>query len=309
MYTSALEDYLLGYAGVTVRELVQYIIHTYSRIDLTQLADCYTNMTRPYDLQDPIETLFTQIDDGVRYALAVGEPYGEAQYINIAFFLILATQSFHLACAEWQRRVPNMQIWPLFKAFFTEAHHENCMISQTALRPGYHTVNMVTQIPAGQFESCGVSRHYAQPNDVPEENPDMTTELANLITATAADRATVAALTKSLAELNAVTKAKAEELRRLIHSDHITSVPVQSQHTSTTTVPGNGRQRRSGNNEQVSGSRPLYKTKNNNNCWSYGYQVGLQHTSANGTERKAGHNPAATKSNIMDGDAWGYEFL
>jgi hypothetical protein len=27
-YTSALEDYLLGYAGVTVRELVQYIIHT-----------------------------------------------------------------------------------------------------------------------------------------------------------------------------------------------------------------------------------------------------------------------------------------
>jgi hypothetical protein len=29
-------------------------------------------MTRPYDLQDPIETLFTQIDDIVRYALAGG---------------------------------------------------------------------------------------------------------------------------------------------------------------------------------------------------------------------------------------------
>jgi hypothetical protein len=56
MYTSALEDYLLGYAGVTIRELVQYITHTYSRIDPTQLADCYTKMTRPYDLQDPIET-------------------------------------------------------------------------------------------------------------------------------------------------------------------------------------------------------------------------------------------------------------
>jgi hypothetical protein len=32
MYTSALKDYILGYAGVTVRELVQYIIHTYFRI-------------------------------------------------------------------------------------------------------------------------------------------------------------------------------------------------------------------------------------------------------------------------------------
>jgi hypothetical protein len=92
----------LGYAGVTVRELVQYIIRTYSRIDPTQLADCYTKMTRPYDLQDPIETLFTQIDDGVRYALARGgHPYGDAQYVNIAFLLILATQSLPLACTEW----------------------------------------------------------------------------------------------------------------------------------------------------------------------------------------------------------------
>jgi hypothetical protein len=76
IYTSALEDYLLSYAGVTVRELVQYIIHTYSRIEPMKLADCYTKMTHPYDLQDPIETLLTQIDDGVRYALVGGQPYG-----------------------------------------------------------------------------------------------------------------------------------------------------------------------------------------------------------------------------------------
>jgi hypothetical protein len=210
MYTSALEDYLLGCAGVTVRELVQYIIHTYSRIDPTQLADFYTKMTRPYDLQDPIETLFTQIDDRVRYALAGGKPYGEAHYVNIAFLLILSTHSLPLACAEWQRQVPNMQTWPLFKAFFTEAHRENCVISQTALRSGYHTANMVTQIPSGQFESCDVSRHYIQPNDVPDANPDTTAALASLATATGDNRATVAAFTKSLVELTAVTKAQAE---------------------------------------------------------------------------------------------------
>jgi hypothetical protein len=144
MYISALEDYLLGYSGVTVRELVQCIIHTYSRIDPTQLADCYAKMTRPYDLQDPIETLFTQIDDGVRYAMVGAQPYGEAQYVNIAFLLILVTQSLPLACAEWQRRVPNIHTWPLFKAFFTEAHRDNRMISQTALCSGYHTANMAT---------------------------------------------------------------------------------------------------------------------------------------------------------------------
>jgi hypothetical protein len=45
MYTLALEYYLLGYAGVTVRELVQYIIHTYYSSDPTQLVYCYTKMT------------------------------------------------------------------------------------------------------------------------------------------------------------------------------------------------------------------------------------------------------------------------
>jgi hypothetical protein len=185
--------------------------------------------------------------------------------VNFDFLFILATHSIPLECAEWQRQVTNMQTWPLFKAFFTEAHRENYMISQTALRSGYHTAHMVTQIPAGHFESCDVSRNYAQPNDVPEANPDTTTALANLATATGADRATVAALTKSLTELTAVTKAQAEEPRRLIHSGHIAPLPAQSQHTLTTVVHGNGRQRRLGNNEQVSGSHPLYKTKNNNN--------------------------------------------
>jgi hypothetical protein len=85
---------------------------------------------------------------------------------------------------------------------------------------------MVTQIPAGNFESCDVSRHYAQNNEMPEANPDMTTSLVILATATGADRAIVAALTKSLAELTDVTKADAEELRWIIHSGHISPLPV-----------------------------------------------------------------------------------
>jgi hypothetical protein len=138
------------------------------------------------------------------------------------------------------------------------------MISQMALRSGYHTANMVTQIPSGQFESYDVSRHYTHPNDVSDAHPDMTTVLANRTTATGANRATVAALTKSLAELAAVTKAQAEELCRLIHGGHIVPLPAQAQHGSATVFRRNGRQRRSGNNEQVNGSRPIYKTNNNN---------------------------------------------
>jgi hypothetical protein len=46
-------------------------------------------MTTPYDIQDLIEALFSQIYAGVGYANAGRQPYGEAHYVNIA-----------LACAE-----------------------------------------------------------------------------------------------------------------------------------------------------------------------------------------------------------------
>jgi DNA-binding MarR family transcriptional regulator len=65
---------------------------------------------------------------------------------------------------------------------------------------------------------------------MPDANPDMTTALANLATATGADSATVAALTKSLSELTAVTKGQDEEIRRIIHSGHIAPLPAQAQH-------------------------------------------------------------------------------
>jgi hypothetical protein len=95
----------------------------------------------------------------------------------------------------------------------------------------------------------------------PTETTEITEVSANLATATGADRATVSALTKSLAELTAVTKAQAEELRRMIHSGHIAPVQAPAQHSSTTVIRGNGRQRRSGTNDQGGGGRPLYKTK------------------------------------------------
>jgi hypothetical protein len=155
-----------------------------------------------------------------------GQPYDDAQYVNIAFMLILATQSLPLECDEWQRRVPNIHTWTLFKEFSIEAHHENRMISHTALRSGYHMASMVTHVPAGQLQTCDVARFYSQPNDVEDTTPSMTTDLANLTTATGADRDTVAALTNSLADLTIVTNAQSEEPPRIVNIGHITPLPA-----------------------------------------------------------------------------------
>jgi hypothetical protein len=217
----------------------------------------------PFACGPPFDKILLGGGDGL-ISTSFPNIYWEAQYVNISLLIILATQSLPLSGVELKRRVPNIQTWPLFKSFFTEAHRDNSMISQTALRFGYHTANMVTQVPAVQFETCDVVRYYAHPNDVQDSPPNMTTALANVATATGADWATVYALTKSLADLTSVTKAQAEELRCLVHSGHIAPMPAPAQHSSATAFRRNGRQRRTGNNEQVNGGQPLYKSKNNN---------------------------------------------
>jgi hypothetical protein len=121
--------------------------------------------------------------------------------------------------------------------------------------------------------------------------------MANLATATSADRETVATLTKLIATLTEKLKAKdmwaksqEAELKRLL-GVHTSAAPL------VPTTPGAA---------CVSKS---YKTKNDNYYWSHDYQVGLAHKSANCTKKAPVHKDTATKDNIMGGDTWGSEFL
>jgi hypothetical protein len=75
-------------------------------------------MTAQINFQDPIKTLFKQIEDAVRYANAGAQPYMEAQYVNIAFLLILNTGAIPDACRDWQQRTPMNQPWAEFRREF-----------------------------------------------------------------------------------------------------------------------------------------------------------------------------------------------
>jgi hypothetical protein len=97
--------------------------------------------------------------------------------------------------------------------------------------------------------------------------------MANLATATYADRETVATLTRSIGTLPDQLKAKdiwaksqEADVRRLLGVQGNTS-PAATAGTPTAYV------------------RKSYKTNNDNYCWSHGYQVRLNHTSDNCTKK------------------------
>jgi hypothetical protein len=70
----------------------------------TELTQNYEHLNTPYDPNQPIETLFQQIQDARACAIAGGQPYGATMIVNVAYTLVFNTGLFPDACRAWQSR-------------------------------------------------------------------------------------------------------------------------------------------------------------------------------------------------------------
>jgi hypothetical protein len=192
MYTSQLEDYLLQYANRSAHQVLMHLKQTYGFTNLTHLTYNYNKMTASINFQDPIETLFKKIEDGVLYTNTGVQPYMEAQYFNISCLLIINTGTIPDACRNWQRRTPINHTWTEFRCEFALAQRDQRIISITSSGAGYHAAN--------------VAEHYVQ-DQLPADG-GFVTVMANLVTETSADRETLATLTKAIATLTDQLAAK-----------------------------------------------------------------------------------------------------
>jgi hypothetical protein len=66
----------------------------------TELTQNYERLNTPYDPNQPIKTLFQQIQDDRAFAVAGGQPYGNAMIVNVAYTLFFNTGLFPDACRE-----------------------------------------------------------------------------------------------------------------------------------------------------------------------------------------------------------------
>jgi hypothetical protein len=110
--------------------------------------------------------------------------------------------------------------------------------------------------------------------------------IAQLATATASDRGTVATLTTTNAKL--VNQLEAAHALIAQHKNEIATLKNKIK-------------------PAWQGQRPVKTTNNDSYCWSHGYQVDKSHTSATCNMKNSGHQDAATKIDTMGGVQWGKE--
>jgi hypothetical protein len=247
-------DEIVGYASCTSLQLLTHLLTYYALIAPTELTQNYERLNTPYDPNQPIESLLQQIQDAPAFAVAGGQPYGAAMIVNVAYALVFNTGLFLDACHAWQSRAIAEKTWAQFKINFANAHQEFRLTNQTTQKSGFHSANMM--IEQGRDDSM----------------QETVEAIAQLATATASDRGTVATLTTTNARL---------------------ANQLEAAHALITQLK--------------KGKRPAKTTNNDSYCWSHGYQVAKSHTSATCNMKKNGHQDAATNIDTMGGVQWGKE--
>jgi hypothetical protein len=178
MYLDILNDNMVGYANISARDMLDHLFETYSNITAVNLEINFEHMRRALDPQQPVETLFKQIQDCADYAEAGVVPIGPAQQINVGYAHIFATCHFMSACLRWNETPAADKTWTHFKSHFAAVHRQHKqMQGETATNAGYHSDKAAMTQSEDQMAEATIG------------------VLANLATETAADRGVVVALT------------------------------------------------------------------------------------------------------------------
>jgi hypothetical protein len=94
MYLDILNDNMVGCANILARYMVDHLFKTYGNITAVDLEINFEHMRRAWDPQQPVESLFEQIQDCADYSEAGRVLIGHPQQINVWYAKIFATGHF-----------------------------------------------------------------------------------------------------------------------------------------------------------------------------------------------------------------------
>jgi ribosome-associated translation inhibitor RaiA len=205
-----------------------------------------------------VETLFKQIQDCADYSEAGGVLIGHPQHINVGYEKIFAAGHFMSACRQWNEKPTAEKTWTQLKSNFAAAHRQHKQMQvESSATAGYNSLNVTVTQNEDQMAEATIGA------------------LANIATATAADRGVVAALTQAnsrLAKQLEENSSKLREFKALLNQER----------------------------REKWGPRSLNPSASNY-CWTHGYKVGSTHMSLTCNTPKPGHKTEATRAENMGG--------
>jgi hypothetical protein len=138
MYIEILNDDLVGFADTTSRDMLDHLFLYYGSITSVDIEHNFEDMHKAWDPQQPVETLFKQIQDCVDFAEAGRVSIGVAQKLSSAYSKVFKSVEFNSACRRWDEKLDADKTWNNFKIHVASAYlHHRQIQGETVGGQGY----------------------------------------------------------------------------------------------------------------------------------------------------------------------------
>jgi hypothetical protein len=109
MFLDILNNNMVAYANISASDMLDHLFNTYGYITAVDLEIKFEHMRRAWDPQQPVESLFKQIQDCADYSEAGSVIIGHPQQINVGYAKNICSWSLHERMSPVERKASNRE--------------------------------------------------------------------------------------------------------------------------------------------------------------------------------------------------------
>jgi hypothetical protein len=143
-YLRDLADAELGLGSVSCLDILTHLWDTWGSITQIELDANALRMGAPWNPPTPIDKLFAQLDDGIRFATAGKDKPSDPTVIRLGYNIIHQTGLFEIPCRDWRNKPEADKTRKKFNLHFRAADQDR-RLTATAGSAGYHGANAVQE--------------------------------------------------------------------------------------------------------------------------------------------------------------------
>ena len=304
-YLRALRDQKTNKISKTIPEILKYLFDTYGDVsprELQQLRNQVENIV--FDPSEPVDTIFSEIEDLETIAEIAENPLSERQKIDMAYLILQNCKRFSNGLKKWDKKAVNEQTWMAFMEFFRKDQKELRKCGELTLNDTLNKDDFVHLLTEGIKD--GVEKALASREAETQESRDETNQYD--------DERSI--LLSKIEQMNATITQLQNDKQKWVPSMNVNPMWMNDMTNPMMMgnmygVPPNQQQMQNNNSNNNNNSNRNQNRRNNRRrnpgrrfdfynryCWSCG---GCDHWGRNCTAKKVGHIDSATFRNKQGG--------
>ena len=136
IYYASLEDADLGWANVNPRQILEALVRDYGTVKQSEIEKNRTRLSEPYNIDEPIENLWSHIKSIRDFAAAANEEISDAVTIRMTTDMLKKLGCFEHAIDKWKDKPNAERTWNNFQMHFGEENKRR-LEGLTSKQAGY----------------------------------------------------------------------------------------------------------------------------------------------------------------------------